>query len=216
MEVYSQTTTHNYSLNLPELQAVTGQIINNHTRINRKNLTLKPVSQNHPSTYFHHPTSPMTSLRIWQGYCGNIYFDPFKIHKKAFHPPEDRLTKSGMRRNEDISYKRAYSDFQGINTPRTSRFPRLLGCVRQLSILDKNSLFAKESPQLSEDITWITSLGAIGGLQVQDALSKNTTSNFYKDTIKLRKVIVSSLVHTSDNFPRSSCSSVGCYHQLYF
>ncbi|XP_051779086.1 guanylyl cyclase-activating protein 2-like isoform X3 [Erpetoichthys calabaricus] len=63
MEVYSQTTTHNYSLNLPELQAVTGQIINNHTRINRKNLTLKPVSQNHPSTYFHHPTSPMTSLR---------------------------------------------------------------------------------------------------------------------------------------------------------
>ncbi|XP_072322864.1 uncharacterized protein [Scyliorhinus torazame] len=130
-------------------------------------------------------TNSLRPLKVWQGYRGNVYFEPLRIVKVPAESTIETLYK--------ISYKRTYAVDERLlagwakqwctgNEPShrynvSSSQPvgkpsRVLGSMRQLSIEDKKITLSDNNGSLPEDLTWICGLESVGSLRTGNPTSK--------------------------------------------
>ncbi|XP_032894637.1 uncharacterized protein LOC116984555 [Amblyraja radiata] len=119
------------------------------------------------------------------GFQGNVYFEPLRIVKLSTETPVERLNKVSSTRScpadESLltrwtGHWYAENHSSQKNKSPISRsvggFPRKLGSLRQLSILDKSAILSKNNQHISEDLTWISGLESLGSLRTGDPNSK--------------------------------------------
>lgn len=125
---------------------------------------------------------PMPPLKAWQGYNGNVYFEPISI---AGVPNDVLMPKSGRSRtspSNDKVNKMVTAEKRPMTEPdhsegsvsRTvsrntgkSNNSKTRPSTRQMALLDKRAVLNRFNTSLDEDLTWIETTETTGSLAVR-------------------------------------------------
>nr|XP_054754779.1 uncharacterized protein LOC129260823 [Lytechinus pictus] len=168
-----------------------------------KHITKTPFNDQ-PNSYFYISQCkplPMKPMKVWKGYCGNVYFEPMVCRRAPLSAPttdthpNQRTSSSHLpvipksaeiTTNNDTENTGRFNSHSATTSRSQAQSGRRTAASgtksamstrstgRQLAILDKTTVLSRMDYNAAEDIKWISGIESTGTLQIGPSGDKLT------------------------------------------
>ncbi|KAK3593540.1 hypothetical protein CHS0354_018621 [Potamilus streckersoni] len=158
---------------------------------------------------------PMEPLKAWQGYHGNVYFEPIKINpvsktddtkslpdtrQGSLLMANDRQRRAQMiaGRKKGISsekMERPATDNCSVSSQMTKMSVSSRPSTRQMVLLDKSTILSKFDDNSHEDLVWLEGQESTGSLCIRPKLERNGKKMKQQTSLNKEKICRGSVAH---------------------
>ncbi|KAL3878521.1 hypothetical protein ACJMK2_030861 [Sinanodonta woodiana] len=158
---------------------------------------------------------PMEPLKAWQGYHGNVYFEPIKINPvsktdDAKSLPDTRIGSlsgaserqrraqmiAGRRRGiSSEKMERPATDNHSVSSQMTKMSVSSRPSTRQMVLLDKSTILSKFDDNIHEDLVWLEGQESTGSLCIRPKLERNGKKMKQQTSFNKEKICRGSVAH---------------------
>ncbi|XP_067944519.1 uncharacterized protein [Watersipora subatra] len=130
--------------------------------------------------------SPMSPLKAWKGYSGNIYFNPIKINRvSSANGAIETVSRSqaeSVAVNNEVKKTRLQTAKPDLSVMTHCDLP-----PKPAVIMDKQIVMDKQNKDIQDDLYWIRSTEDVGSLKIERGLGDSRTKEKRFDQRSLQK-----------------------------